>query len=261
MHRFFVSPSCIAGETVTITGRQAFQMRKVLRLAAGDRIVVLDDSGAEYEVALTDVKARRVAGSVVERRWCANEPGVRITLYQALLKGTRIEMVLQKCTEIGVAGFVLMNCERCVARDPARSRWQRWERIVVEAAEQAGRGRIPSLTGVKDFPEACDDVAEIALLPWEGERHTGIRSFLGAKRRNGPSSPVSLFVGPEGGFAEGEVAHAVSRRIEPVSLGPRILRAETAGFVAATAILYEHGELEHQYSEQVVDITCLPNAK
>lgn len=269
MHRFFIPPEWIDGKRVVVRGRQVHQLRDVLRLSVGDSIAVLDNTGREYQVELETV-ARGCARGVVTAESMVAEPRTAITLYQALLKAGRFELIIQKCTELGVARFVPMMCQRCVVRGPEAAsgrKLERWRRIIVEAAEQSGRGRLPVLEAAVTFEEACRAAAGFSLLPWEGEKTLGLRAALRdeADRQvsrgdspwrahherpvEGPvpteaSLSVNLFIGPEGGFASAEVEFARSCGIVPVTLGGRVLRAETAGLVAASAILYECGDLD-----------------
>lgn len=245
MHRFFLPADWIAEGRVAITGKPVHQIRNVLRLEAGDHITVLDNSGWEYEVELQKVDSARVESKVISKSLAAGEPRTKITLYQALLKGGNFEFVLQKCTEIGVAGFVPLICERCVAGEPDSKRLSRWRSIIREAAEQSKRGKLPILHEVTSFNKACQSASVISLLPWEEERSKGIREGLGSLSKAENSPEVNIFVGPEGGFSRSEVEFARSCEIVPVSLGHRILRAETAGLVAATITLYEFGDLDN----------------
>ena len=245
MHRFFVPPECIDGDEVVVTGPVARQLAMVLRAAPGDRIALLDDTGAEYFVTLSRVGPREAAGAVTGRAVDA-EPPPPIALYQALLKADRFEQALQKCTELGVSRFVPMVTERCVPRVDAKwaaNRYPRWRRIVTEAAEQSGRRRIPALEAAVSLEAACDGAEGVRLIPWEGERVTGIRAALRAAGPGALRDGVSVFVGPEGGLTEAEIAYAASRGVEPVSLGPRVLRSETAAMAAVAAVQYELGEL------------------
>jgi 16S rRNA (uracil1498-N3)-methyltransferase len=243
MHRFFLPQNYFTRSSVVIAGKLAHRLRDVLRLGAGDRIIVLDNSGWEYEVELGVVSGGRLEGEIISKALAANEPRNRITLYQALLKGGNFEAVLQKCTEVGVTSFVPLVCERCVAGEPTGSRLGRWQSIIVEAAQQSRRGKLPVLHNVVQFRGACESAAGISLLPWEGENVKGIGAFLAGLPKGDNASEIDIFIGPEGGFSVQEVDFARSCGIEPVSLGRRILRAETAGLVAATVVLYEFGEL------------------
>ncbi|GAI24816.1 unnamed protein product, partial [marine sediment metagenome] len=228
----------------------------LLRLRGGDHIAVLDNTGWEYEVAVARVARDYVTGVICGKRTVA-EPGTRITLYQALLKGSKFEFILQKCTELGVSGFIPVLCERCVAGHPRDKKARRWQRIIAEAAEQSGRGKLPTLEPAVPFPQACRAAAAFSLLAWEGKGASGLRPALRSeiyRQRiiSGKNSlSVNLFIGPEGGFSPFEVEFARGCGILPISLGSRVVRAETTGLVAATAILYECGDLEPPISSAI----------
>lgn len=245
IHRFFIPPEWISGEQVTLIEDVARQIRHVLRLKAGDRVIVLDNSGREWEVELSRVGQQVAVGRVMRERVSAGEPRTRISLYQAVLKGQRLEWVWQKGTELGIVEFVPVICERSVVADAdeVNAKQERWRRIIREAAEQSWRGRLPELQPAMFFGQACQRAWEaggLRLVPWEDEEVISLRSALTSTRHNETRPQVvSLFVGPEGGLTDEEIKVAVQHGCQPVSLGPRILRAETAGLVAASAILYE----------------------
>ena len=243
MHRFFINEDCITQSTVAIPAKLVHRLRNVLRLRSGDHIVVLDNSGWEYEVELGEVSGSGLEGLIVGKSPSVGEPQTSITLYQALLKGSSFDLVLQKGTEIGVTAFVPVVCERCVAGGPDSGRLGRWQRIILEAAQQSRRGKLPLLHPVIPFSEACESATGLSLLPWEGETTRGIGDVLRSYSRDERSHEVSIFVGPEGGFTAEEVGLALSHGITPVSLGSRILRAETAGLVTAAITLYEFGSM------------------
>ncbi|MHB1133872.1 MAG: RsmE family RNA methyltransferase [Chloroflexota bacterium] len=254
MHRFFVPPDWLHPDRAQLTGPLARQIALVLRLLPGERICVLDDSGWEAEVVLDTVHKDLAAGPVVRRTLAAAEPRTKVTVYQALLKGDHFELVLQKCTEVGAVAFVPLITARTVVGsvgDADSRRFQRWQRIVREAAEQSGRGRLPALRPAELFPIACEAAGGLSLIPWEGEKQRGLRAvlretFAGAgevhSRAQRPFS-VNIFIGPEGGFSESEIKIAHRYGLMPVSLGPRVLRAETAAVVATAAVLHEAGDL------------------
>ena len=243
-HRFFIPSRWIQANRVTITGPQARQIARVLRMRPGDEIIVLDNSGWEIETRLTAVERDRVQGEVLHRRLSAAEPRTKISLYQSVLKGNRFEWVLQKGTELGVVEFVPLITERCILSDldAAAKKRPRWERIIQEAAEQCRRGRKPALHAPLLFPQSCERARRaggLALIPWEAEEAVALREILAGA----PLFTVHLFIGPEGGFAPGEVDLAQRYGLQPVTLGPRILRAETAGIAAVAAILFALGDL------------------
>lgn len=240
--RFFVLPEAMAGEQVTFNAAQAHQLCRVLRLRPGDRMTVLDNSGLEYEVELVAVRHDGATGRVVAKRSVQTEPRLSLTLYPCLLKGDRLEWVLQKGTELGVSAFVPLFSSRTVirGRESVAAKRPRWQEIIREAAEQSHRGRLPSLAVPLSFAEACAQCARthtLSLIPWEKEESVALVEALQVR----PAS-VGLFIGPEGGFDPSEIALARSHGIRPVTLGPRILRAETAAIAAVAVVMAGPGE-------------------
>jgi 16S rRNA (uracil1498-N3)-methyltransferase len=257
--RFFVSPESIQGDQVSITGNLVHQLCHVLRMRQGDQLVLLDDSGWEYAVELGEINKERIMGRVLHRTLATGEPRTKITLYQGVLKGHHLEWVWQKGTEIGIVEFVPMICERCLMSsldDISTAKTARWKRIIQEAAEQAHRGRIPHLQPPMLFSQACDHTRRggLNLMLWEEESEETLRHLLypeqsaewnlGEKRKSArrPFS-IGLLVGPEGGFTREEIELARGYGIRTLTLGKRILRAETAGLVAAALTLHEFGDL------------------
>ena len=244
MHRFFVPPGTIEGQSVTLEGEAAHRVGRVLRMSPGDEIVLLDNSGDEYKVRLTRFNKAVVEGDVVAIDQDRREPAVEITLYQGLVKGDKFQWVLQKGTELGVSTFVPLICHRSIPQERdswRKSRYPSWNKTVREAAEQSRRRLLPALQPLMDFKDACEETqgSGISIMPWEGEETKGLRSALRSTR----PKHVNIFIGPEGGFEEWEAAHAFSRDVILVSLGRRILRSETAGIATVAAVQYEMGEL------------------
>lgn len=237
-HRFFVKPTVIKALEVHLEGDTAYQLRTVLRLRAGDEIVVLDNSGREWLVELTRIDKNGVGGRIIEARQAGAEPKLQITLYQGTLKAAKFEWILQKGTELGVSEFVPMICQRSVVREETdlEKKRSRWESIIREAAEQSGRGRLPRLGQPVALAEAVDQAraAELILMPWEMAPEPSLKQALTALQ----PARVALFIGPEGGFTAEEAQLAQTAGAQLVTLGPRLLRAETAALAAVTAIFY-----------------------
>lgn len=237
MQRFLIDRHCIDGENVILQGEVVHQIRDVLRLRKGLWIAVFDEEGLEYTVMLDSVRKDRISGTIESTRKRI-ATAVAITLYQALLKSDRFEFVLQKCTEIGVSGFVPVVCERCVAGKPGANKIQRWEKVIKEATEQSGRGTPPVLNPAIPFEDACRCAKGTSLIASTGHQSLSLREVIK------PMSDINIFIGPEGGFTDSELESARRHGMKEVSLGSNTLRAETAGLVASTVILYECGGLD-----------------
>lgn len=225
-----------------MSGEQAHQISRVLRLKAGDQIVVLDNAGWEYEVQLMAVSRYQIKGSIVARREAQGEPTVHLTLYMSLLKRDKFEWVLQKGTEVGISRFVPLVTQRSLMQtiDIKQNKFSRWQRIIQEAAEQARRGRIPELWQPIHLVDALPEVdTAVALISWEEATEMTIRQALTGKE----PETIALFIGPEGGFTTEEVRQAQDNGILVVTLGKRILRAETAAVVASALSLAECEEM------------------
>jgi 16S rRNA (uracil1498-N3)-methyltransferase len=253
MHRFFVPPSTIRGNEVMLTGAQSHQISRVLRMSPGDTILILDNSGWEIITKLVSVEPSQVKGRVMRRRLAPAEPRTKVSLFQSVPRSKRFELVLQKGTELGIIEFVPVITERCIISDleDVEKRRSRWEAIIQEAAEQSHRGRKPALGRATLFSQACEQARQtggLSLILWEDEGTRSLRQVLRTaptgRERHWPPLTINLFVGPEGGFAPSEVDRARSYGLVTVSLGPRILRTETAGIVAATAVLYDLGDMD-----------------
>ena len=242
MRRFFVPPGAVEGVEVSLPPHLARRLSSVLRLKRGDRVVLADGRGRDYEAEITALTPRSGTAAVVVERPSPPEPRVELVLYQSLVRAQCFELVLEKGTELGVARFVpLVGGRAQVKAEGGSQRAERWRRIVTEAAEQCGRGRIPAVERPVEFAQAVRSAPGLRILPWEGERSRSLRAALRATRPK--PKAVSLFIGPEGGFSAEEAALAREAGCVAVSLGRRILRSETAGIVVAALVMHELGEM------------------
>ncbi len=255
--RFLLSrDALVPGAELTLPDEIAHQTRDVLRLGLGDIVRLLDGAGGEYAAELTQITRRTVSVRVGAREAGLPQPRVRLTLCLGLLKAARFEWALQKGTELGVAAFTPLQTERALAavEEFGAAKQRRYERILAEALEQCGGSWLPELAAPKTLSETLANVPAdaIALIPWEEEAAAPLSETLAheAAHRppevgaNGPTAPaVWLFIGPAGGFSAGEVALARAAGALPVTLGPRILRAETAAIVATALALDALGVL------------------
>lgn len=246
MQRFFVPPETFRGATARLDGELAQQVRRVLRLRPGDRIVLLDGSGSEYLAQINEYGKDEVWCGVISETPGTAEPAHAVDLYLALLnKPDKYEWALQKCTELGVSRFVPLRAERSVSAPPEKGKRERWERIIREAAEQSGRATLPVLDETLSFGYTLEaetrrmSGAHITIMPTLGAGGS-LRDALSAPT---PGLSVSLLIGPEGGFSDREVAQASEAGVLTVSLGPRTLRAETAAVTALALVMHELGEM------------------
>lgn len=240
MPRFFTET--IDEKQGIITGDDAKHIAKVLRMHAGEKLTACDCKGFDYDCVIEEVSDKQVELSVERVYPSEIEPSVRVTLYQAMPKSDKMELIIQKAVELGVSAIVPVQTKRCVSRPDAKSmakKLERYNRIALEAAKQCGRGRIPEVLPMLDYPEALkamkDD--EKAFLFYENS-DSSFRKEL----EQGVGS-ISIMVGAEGGFEEEEVQKALELGIASLSLGKRILRCETAPLAALSIIMYETGNM------------------
>lgn len=245
--RFYVERPLLSADRVVLEGALAHRLSRVLRLRAGDEVALFDGNGGEARVRLEDVGERRITAGVVSRSVARPEPRVAVHLYQSITKGERFEWLLEKGTEIGVASFVPLIAARAVVKTPdGGNKMERWRRIVVEAAEQCGRGAVPAIEPPRRFADAIARARGLILLPYEGAGGAApnIQAALDAEiDALFALGEVSLFIGPEGGCEAAEVEQATAAGATVVSMGDRVLRSETAGLVAAALVLHAVGEL------------------
>jgi 16S rRNA (uracil1498-N3)-methyltransferase len=240
--RLFVPAERLAGERLTLEGDDHQHVARVLRARAGDRLTLFDGAGVEVEAEVTSVGKRDTEVRLGARRaGLVTAPAAAVTLLVAVPRGERMDLVVQKTTELGVARVVPVLSDRSVAR-PEPARRARWDKIAREAARQCGRADVPRV----DEPLALVAAVAAPDLParrfalWEAEHARSLRARLA----EGPAGPVALLVGPEGGFPAEEIATAAGAGFEAVGLGPRVLRVETAAIVAVALAQAAAGNLD-----------------
>lgn len=241
-HRFSIAVSQLSDGSVTFTPDQSHQLRNVLRLRPGDHVRVFDGLlSADQIVELANTSEGRVVGETPH----APEPRTHLAAYPALLQRDKFEPVLQKLTEVGAASITPVITARGLVREgPDERRMARWRAIVTEAAEQSGRGRVPMIGGALPFEAALCAAPGLKLVAYEAERQQQLRTALATR-----PDVVAVFVGPEGGFTPDEVLRARELGAAVITLGPRVLRTETASPVLAALVLYELGDLSWPLTE------------
>ncbi len=245
MPHFFVSPKSIRAGRFVLSVEESGHLARVLRKKAGEEIGLFDGVNHAYRGVLEVVTPERVEGKILAEVSTVEAPYL-LRLFQAIPKGDAFEWILEKATELGVAEIVPLQTRRSVAVVPA-DRWggkrERWEKIVRAASAQCGRAEVPHVSTPVEVVGALARFGpgETSLIPWEGETERTLKAALASVDRVGRRPVVNVMIGPEGGFDPGEVAQVRAAGVVPVTLGPRILRTETAGIFAASAIFYELG--------------------
>jgi 16S rRNA (uracil1498-N3)-methyltransferase len=243
LRRFFVPPGVLRARHVTLGPELAHRLGRVLRLRVGDHVVLTEGGAREYEVRITAVSGNALTASVITERAPPPESDIAVVLYQSLIRANRFDLVLEKGTEIGVSRFVPITAARSVVQgngEPSAARSERWSRLITEAAEQCGRGRLPTVDTPVPLEDAVRAAQGLKLVPYEEERALRLTAYL--RKLTTRPQRISLLIGPEGGFEPAEIDLAREHGWTTVSLGPRVMRSETAGIVAAALVLDALGE-------------------
>jgi 16S rRNA (uracil1498-N3)-methyltransferase len=247
MYRFFLEIDPVPGDRIEIRGNDYRHISRSLRLKVGDRIIICNGKGWDYLVLL-DIFSEVSVQAIVEKKIInSNEAGVRIALAQGIPKNNNMDYIVQKSTEIGVYKIIPLKSSRTIVEldeKKEKKRLDRWQRIAEEAAKQSNRGIIPEVEIIYDIKNLSKIFSnyDIVLVPWEEEKQNNfksiIKNFFLKEIRN-----ILLIIGPEGGFSSSEINFIKSAGGIPITLGPRILRTETAGIVSISIMLYEFGYL------------------
>ena len=246
MPRFFVPSENITDSQIKVTSSDAAHISRVLRLKKGDMILICDGRGFDYDAKISEIGAGEIICSVTEKRGSASEPNVSVTLYQGIPKASKMDYIIQKTTELGVSKIVPVAMARCVSKIEDKKseakKLERWNKIAKEAAQQSQRGIVPEVSGVMTFDEAVTAMKEsdFCFAPYECEDECGLKNTLLSAEK---CETVSFMIGPEGGFDLGEIEKLKSAKIPTVTLGPRILRTETAGEAVLAMTMYEIGDV------------------
>jgi 16S rRNA (uracil1498-N3)-methyltransferase len=248
MRRFFIDPANITGSAAVLTGPEARHMSAVLRLSTGTTVILFDGSGSYYEAVLTKISPGRVETkivSIIPYIETVEDSNPALHLAIGLLKGKKMDFIIQKITELGVAGLHPFRSRYCAVQDHAERRLSRWQKIAIEACKQCNRPKPPDMNPTKDFQKLLsgsgEDGHDLKLIFWENkEGQKPLREIFAPLKK---INSVMIIIGPEGGFTTEEVGQAVDAGYEPVTMGSRILRAETAAVAAVSIIQHELGNL------------------
>lgn len=244
MARFYVPQPHFERDMLRIEGDEVRHIRKVLRLKAGDEIVVFDGSGKEYGGKIIEEGPSSVVILVESILSTKKESPLEITLAQSLLKGEKMDYLIQKATELGVKEIIPFFSSRSVPlleRSRRLRRHDRWERIVIEASKQCGRGVVPKILPLQDYSEMLQNISTdlLRLIIWEKEGERLKEVLEGSKEKR----KIFFIIGPEGGLNQEEVGDAKEKGFIPVTLGKRILRSETASLCLLSILQYEWGDI------------------
>lgn len=239
MARFFITASNVFGGMAYLSKEDADHI-KVLRIRKGETFTVCDGAGTDYTCRLSDSGEEDGCGvEIVDKAPSPGEPSIKCSIFAAFSKGDKMETVIQKCVELGASEIIVFPSKRCVSRPEGAAlirKTDRWQKIAKEAAKQSERGIIPPVTVMPTYEAAVKKAAEadLALFCYEDEKAFGLKTAL---EQSGSIKSVSIFTGPEGGFEPSEAALAVQHGMKSVTLGPRILRCETAPMCALSAVM------------------------
>jgi len=248
MRRFFIAPENITGSTAVLAGPEARHICSVLRLTTGTTVVLFDGSGSYYEAALTKISPSRVETRIVSiTPYIETDEDFHPALHLGigLVKGKKMDLIIQKVTELGVAGLHPFRSRYCAVQGRAENRLLRWQKIALEACKQCNRPKPPSINSPKDLKELIstsgEDDHDLKLIFWENkEGQKSLREIFAPLKK---IRSVMTIIGPEGGFSTDEVGQAVDAGFEPVTMGSRILRTETAAITAVSILQHELGNL------------------
>lgn len=241
MYQFFVDETQIAEGIVTIANGDVNHIKNVLRMKCGEKVRISSDSGKNYYGEIDRIEERMVQVRLLDEDAEDTELANRIYLFQGLPKSDKMELIVQKAVELGVYEIIPVAMKNCVVKldeKKAVAKTSRWQEIARSAAKQSKRSRIPTVRMPMSYKEAMEEAAklDVRLLPYENER--GMAATRAAVEAIRPGMSIGIFIGPEGGFAEDEIALAKEAQMQLISLGRRILRTETAGLATLSILMY-----------------------
>lgn len=248
MRRFFTAPEAVQNDTVFFDAELAHHMGKVLRLLPGEQVTVCTGNGITYVVELEQFQKDCVTGHILECVENQQETDVQLVLYQGMPKGDKLELIIQKCTELGVSAVIPVETSRSIVHldgNKAAKKLERWQKIAQEASQQSKRIQVPVVNQYLSWKQCLQQLQQeedgLTIVFWEDERTLSLKALLRSQVQK--PKKINLVVGPEGGLSEEEVTQLQSLGAVSASLGKRILRTETAGMAGCAMILYEYDEM------------------
>lgn len=246
MHKFFTSKEYIDTNSAKIIGEDVKHIYRVLRLTEGTSVILNNCEGKEYLCEISDINKQEVKLNIKEELKTNNESRVKVTLFQGLPKSQKMDLIVQKGTELGVVSFVPCLTDRVDVKLKGEfKKLDRLNRIALEAAKQSKRTIVPKVESPIEFKEVLGKIEEydLFLVPYENKEDYGIKSLMSELKNKDCIKKVAILVGPEGGFEESEIITLKDKGAHIITLGSRILRTETAGFTATALVQYELGDL------------------
>lgn len=245
MARFFVESHQIKEDRAVITGPDVKHITRVLRMETGNHLTLLDGQGNAFRAEIIEILKDEIHFLIMGREEMQSEPKLKVTLVQGLPKGDKMESIIQKCTELGIHRIIPLAAKRSIVKLEGKKvaeRQERWQRVALEASKQCRRTGVPSVEKLLTWNEVFSTIPSEALLllPWEDEQVQPLRKVL---QEVDVPREVYIFIGPEGGFESDEVTRAGEKGCHRITLGPRILRTETAGPATLAMVLYHYGEI------------------
>lgn len=246
MSTFYIKNNQIDADKIIILGEDYNHIKNVLRCKLGEEIDVCDENEIRYKTKIEEYTDKMVVCAIESVDETITEFGIDVSLYQGVPKSDKFELIIQKTTELGINHIIPVQMERSIAKideKNAEKKLERWNKIALEASKQSGRQKVPTVHNVIKFKNIIENISkyDIVLLPYENEKSVTMRVALNKiKANNNKIEKIAVIIGPEGGFSDEEINMIMKyENVYIVSLGPRILRTETAGLTALAMITYE----------------------
>ena len=240
MYRFYIEPSQRQGDVIEIVGDDVNHIKNVLRMKNGERFILCDGAGTDYLCELAGGKDRSLLATILEEKTSDTELPVQLVLFQGLPKKDKMELIIQKAVELGAAKVIPVVTKRTIVKTEGgkeEKKLVRWQAIAESAAKQSGRGVIPEIAPIHTWKEALASMADFDYNVILYENAEGMKPTAECLKSAGKKGSIGIFVGPEGGFTEEEVAQVAERGADCLSLGKRILRTETAGLAMLSMLM------------------------
>lgn len=249
MYRFYVEKEQVKEQEITIIGSDVNHIKNVLRMNIKDELILCDGQGTDYYCIITNVSNTDITAQIKDKKETDTELKTKLYLFQGLPKKDKMELIIQKSVELGVYEIIPVVTKRTVVKlddKKEQKKLERWQSIATSAAKQSGRGMIPKVSGIMSFKEALEyaNHLDCNLVPYE--KAEGISKTKEIIKELNKYNSIGIFIGPEGGFEEAEIASCINLNMEQVTLGKRILRTETAGLTILSIIMFQ---LEEDESE------------